>query len=282
MQGKILDYNNEFKSGLIRGEDGNKYRFSIDDCQSAINPRTNAEVDFEPSEDKAVEVYVLTKDTVDDIKDVASLAVNATTNVAREAVEKTKLIIPTIITLVILGGIGLAIWYVVNDYLPQQKRLQIEEDRVALMKEGNQLLKSGDYQNAISKFESAKTLDQNNYYKSYRQCINDDTSGSCESIEQYDFKIAQAYIGLKNPDQVLQLLGDPWSDTPGNPKAISIFEQIGNHPMCRTVSGCIEATDKAKFCILTSKAYHQKGNKRTAQTYAQLACDHGDCSLVEK
>lgn len=26
MQGKILDYNSEFKSRLIRGEDGNKYR----------------------------------------------------------------------------------------------------------------------------------------------------------------------------------------------------------------------------------------------------------------
>lgn len=29
MIGKILDYNTEFKSGLIRGENGNKYRFSI-------------------------------------------------------------------------------------------------------------------------------------------------------------------------------------------------------------------------------------------------------------
>lgn len=71
MQGKILDYNTEFKSGLIRGEDGNKYRFSIDDCKSAINPKANAEVDFEPSGDKAVEVYVMTKDTMEDIKDIA-------------------------------------------------------------------------------------------------------------------------------------------------------------------------------------------------------------------
>lgn len=46
MQGKILDYSNEFKSGLIRGEDGNKYRFSIDDCKSAIKPRSGVEVDF--------------------------------------------------------------------------------------------------------------------------------------------------------------------------------------------------------------------------------------------
>lgn len=69
MQGKILDYNSEFKSGLIRGEDGNKYRFSIDDCKSAIKPRTNAEVDFEPSEDKAVEVYILTNDTIKDATD---------------------------------------------------------------------------------------------------------------------------------------------------------------------------------------------------------------------
>lgn len=63
MQGKILDYNNEFKSGLIRGEDGNKYRFSIDDCKSTMSPKVGADVDFEPNGDKAIEVYVLDQQT---------------------------------------------------------------------------------------------------------------------------------------------------------------------------------------------------------------------------
>ncbi len=63
MQGKILDYNNEFKSGLIRGNDGNKYRFSVDDYESDGIPKVGAEVDFESNGDKAVEVYVLDQRT---------------------------------------------------------------------------------------------------------------------------------------------------------------------------------------------------------------------------
>lgn len=63
MQGKILDYNNELKSGLIRGEDGNKYRFSIDDCKSTIIPKVGADVDFDTNGDKAVEVYILDQKT---------------------------------------------------------------------------------------------------------------------------------------------------------------------------------------------------------------------------
>lgn len=279
MQGKILDYNSEFKSGLIRGEDGNKYRFSIDDCKSDLKPRPNAEVDFEPNGDKAVEVYILTKDTVDDIKDIASSAVTATTNVAKEAVKKTKSIIPIIITLIILGGIGLAISYVFNDYLPEQKRLKIEEERIALMNQGNQLLKSGDYQNAISKYESAKTLDTDIYYDSYRQCVIENPDGPCGHAEQYDFKIAHAYIGLKKPDKALQLLADPSAGpSESNFRGVSFTF----YPSCDNQSGCLVASNKAYYCSLASRAYHLKKDYKAADLYAQLACDHGDCSLVKK
>lgn len=116
MQGKVLDYNSELKSGLIRGEDGNKYHFSIDECKSTITPKVGAEIDFEPHEDKAVEVYVLTKDAVDDIKDIASSAATATANVATVVIDKTKSIIPTIINFIILGSIGLTFWYVFTAY----------------------------------------------------------------------------------------------------------------------------------------------------------------------
>lgn len=280
MQGKILDYNSEFKSGLIRGEDGNKYRFSIDDCKSDLKPRPNAEVDFEPNGDKAVEVYILTKDTVDAIKDIASSAVTATTNVAKEAVKKTKSIIPIIITLIILGGIGLAISYVFNDYLPKQKRLKIEEERIALMNEGNKLLKSGDYQNAISKYESAKTLDTDIYYDSYRQCVIENPDGPCGHAEQYDFKIAHAYIGLNNPDKALQLLADPSPDT--HEPYQSLFVNLMRNLSCDNQSGCSMAVNKAYYCSLTSKAYRIKHDEKSADVYARIACDHGDCSMVEK
>jgi len=285
MQGKILDYNNEFKSGLIRGEDDNKYRFSIDDCKSDLKPRANAEVDFEPNADKAVDVYVLTKDTVDNLKDVASSAVTATTNVAKEAVEKIKSIIPMIITLIILGSIGLAIWYVVAVYLPKQKEKKYYEELQTLTNEGNKLLKSGNFEDAISKFQVTKDMELNNpyswrssQYKSYRQCVNEG-DGGCSDLEQYDFKIAQAYIGLKNPNEALQLLADPIADTC---KANQDFLlSLGCSPNCEQ-KGCSMASNKAYYCSLASQAYSLKGDKESGKQYAELACDHGDCSLVKK
>lgn len=284
MNGKILEYNNEYKSGLIRGEDGNKYRFSIDDCKSEIKPRVNAEVDFEPSGDKAIEIYVLTKDTVDDIKDIASSAVKATVTVARAASEKTKAK-PKIITLMIIGLIGWSIWYVIAIYLPEKKEHQkeqdIEQQRIALIAEGDQLLKSGNYANAITRYESAKALDSDRYHQSFRQCINDNIDRPCGIIEQYDFKIAEAYIGLNNPDKVMQLLGDPQPEIPYDNKKAIIY-QLYSHKTCNDVRGCYLANDKAYFCILASKAYKLKGDKASAENYARLACDHGNCSLVEK
>lgn len=123
MQGKILDYNNEFKSGLIRGDDGKKYRFSIDDCKSAITPKAGADVDFEPNGDKAVEVYVMTKDTVDDIKDVASSAIGAATIKVQASKGIIKKIIFVIIGIVIIfvaiGGIA-----TLTDHLQKQKEQQ--------------------------------------------------------------------------------------------------------------------------------------------------------------
>jgi len=112
MQGKILDYNTEFKSGLIRGEDGNKYRFSIDDCKSTIAPKVGAEVDFEPNGDKAVEIYVVTKDTVEAIKNIASSAVDAATTTVKSSKGTIKKIIFVAIAIfVVFAGIAAFVGY---------------------------------------------------------------------------------------------------------------------------------------------------------------------------
>ncbi len=117
MQGKILDYNNEFKSGLIRGEDGNKYRFSIDDYKSDGSPKVGADVDFEPNVDKAVEVYVLNQKTVrvSVIQSKPTPVINPETqkNVAR-IVKKMAIWIVVII-------IGIATIVTLVDYVERQK-----------------------------------------------------------------------------------------------------------------------------------------------------------------
>ena len=152
MQGKILDYSNDMKSGLIRGTDGNKYRFSIDDCKSSIKPRAGADVDFETSGDKATEIYVLTKDTIDDIKDTAKTAVRATADVT---VKTSKKILPTVIFLgVIFSGIAIYINVIAPEIEHQkfEKLLSKYNDKREkidnFIKEKNCLAAATEYQNS--------------------------------------------------------------------------------------------------------------------------------------
>ena len=59
MHGKIINYDSEVEIGLVRGEDGKNYTLSILDCRSSIAPIIGVDVNFEPHEDKATEIYVL-------------------------------------------------------------------------------------------------------------------------------------------------------------------------------------------------------------------------------
>jgi len=252
MQGKILDYNNEFKSGLIRGNDGNKYRFSIDDCKSDLKPRANAEVDFEVNGDKAVEIYILTKDAIDDIKDIASSAANTTVTAAKATTNTIKKFIPILIIIAILGGIVIFISEVV---IPQQKEneRQIELKKLkAIVSEANTLFKNHDYQDAISKYESAKLMDPA-YYDTWK----------------YDHKIAECYLAMNKPQKALSLMGNP-----PNSKDLG----YANNPL----EYGVQTEQNANSCILASKIYKQIGDHQIAKMYADWACKAGDCSLVEK
>lgn len=59
MHGKIIIYDSEVEIGLVRGEDGKNYTLSILDCRSSIAPIIGVDVNFEPHEDKATEIYVI-------------------------------------------------------------------------------------------------------------------------------------------------------------------------------------------------------------------------------
>lgn len=128
MQGKILDYNNEFKSGLIRGEDGNKYRFSIDDCKSAVTPIVGANVDFESSGDKAVEVYVLAQNTdeANTIKSESTPTINP---------ETQKNVIQTVKKIVI-WGVVIIIGIILISFLVEFTQAKNEDTKIRELRNG--------------------------------------------------------------------------------------------------------------------------------------------------
>lgn len=57
MKGKTLSYDTNTKSGIISGDDGNRYKFDMHEWKSANQPRTGSKVDFAVSSGTAVEIY---------------------------------------------------------------------------------------------------------------------------------------------------------------------------------------------------------------------------------
>ena len=46
MKGKVLDFNGNDRTGVISGDDGNRYSFAIDQWKSAALPAVGTQVDF--------------------------------------------------------------------------------------------------------------------------------------------------------------------------------------------------------------------------------------------
>jgi hypothetical protein len=58
MKGKILDYSIQNSSGIISGEDGNRYEFSNTEWKSDKAPKVNQKVDFEIDDKIAKGIYL--------------------------------------------------------------------------------------------------------------------------------------------------------------------------------------------------------------------------------
>ena len=59
MRGEILKPDSEEGAGLILGEDGRRYRYSIHQVHNRVNLQPGRQVDFIPQSDEAREIYPL-------------------------------------------------------------------------------------------------------------------------------------------------------------------------------------------------------------------------------
>lgn len=58
MKGKILDFNIQSSSGVISGNDGNRYNFTSSEWKSDKSPATNQVVDFSVDGGNATSIYL--------------------------------------------------------------------------------------------------------------------------------------------------------------------------------------------------------------------------------
>jgi hypothetical protein len=59
MQGQILQVDTVARTGIVLGDDGNRYSFGAADWKAADMPAAGATVDFVPSEGRATEIFSL-------------------------------------------------------------------------------------------------------------------------------------------------------------------------------------------------------------------------------
>jgi TM2 domain-containing membrane protein YozV len=57
MKGKVLEFNEGNRSGVISGEDGNRYNFAMDGWKGTVLPKAGNKVDFSISGENAEAVY---------------------------------------------------------------------------------------------------------------------------------------------------------------------------------------------------------------------------------
>ncbi|MGB1262141.1 MAG: TM2 domain-containing protein [Cognaticolwellia sp.] len=58
MKGKILEFNEESRSGVISGDDGNRYNFEIAQWKGSALPKAGNKIDFSVNGENAEAIYV--------------------------------------------------------------------------------------------------------------------------------------------------------------------------------------------------------------------------------
>ena len=58
MKGKVLEYNEESRTGIISGDDGDRYKLDINEWKGASTPKSGNKVDFSANEGNAEAIYV--------------------------------------------------------------------------------------------------------------------------------------------------------------------------------------------------------------------------------
>lgn len=189
MQGKILDFNNEVKSGFLRDESDNRYHFFIGDCTNPEKLELGANVDFEHDGEKAVNITIM-----DRLNETST----AKGRLAKKMAEKKMTSILLILILILTIGGLIAIEMVSNTQKKKMDEVQERyESQIALIKE--YLLKR-DCSSAASQYYQAKDT-RSEIYK----------YGSYYSIETHaqrghEIEIAECFVNEKDFANAVKML----------------------------------------------------------------------------
>ena len=73
MEGRVLGFDERTKEGVLKGKDGNRYKFSVDSWKNDQSPSFDMLVDFEISEESAVNIFPIKDKDAEDNKAILGI-----------------------------------------------------------------------------------------------------------------------------------------------------------------------------------------------------------------
>ena len=116
MHGKIISYDYETEIGIIRDEENNNYTMSLVDYRSLMLVSIGAEVSFEPDNDKATQIYVISS------KEQQEQAPTP----AHENHHITKKSSPTLLPLIGIGSLVMLIGVLIYGEIDRRKMEEVQ------------------------------------------------------------------------------------------------------------------------------------------------------------
>ncbi|MDD4856136.1 MAG: hypothetical protein PHQ22_08470 [Sulfuricurvum sp.] len=147
MQGKILDYNSNMKSGFLRDESENKYHFFMGDCTNPEKLEMGADVDFEYDGEKATKITV--------IESVKDISVSKAKFIKETSAKKSKKFISALLILILIVTIGALIGILIMSEMQDRKLKKVQMRYESQISSIKKYLLEGDCSNAASEYNQA-------------------------------------------------------------------------------------------------------------------------------
>ncbi len=196
MQGKILDYNSDMKSGFLRDENENKYHFFMGDCTNPEKLTVGADVDFEHDGEKATKITVI--DTVNE------MTANDAKFTKKESIKKSKKIMSVVLNLILVLTIGIIITLLIMSELQKRKLKEVQkhyESQISSIK--NYLLEANCANAALEYDQAGNTRKEIYKYGAYYSIETHSQRGHAIDIaecfaNENDFNNAVKMLDIKN------------------------------------------------------------------------------------
>jgi tetratricopeptide (TPR) repeat protein len=156
VQGKILNYNSDIRSGFLRDESENRYHFFSGDCTNPEKLKMGSDVMFEHDGEKATLITV-----IESINDISASEVKLT---KETSVKKSKKIISILLILMLIVAIGGLVVIQRVSVLQDQKLEEVEKKYESQIENINKYLLDNECSKALLEYSHANET-RNEIYK---------------------------------------------------------------------------------------------------------------------